>query len=206
MEGYKAIPVLCHTQVTVTFIYIKALKPGIASTQFAALLESQCTGRWSTESKRHASFTVCDEISSSAYHQSLHPLDQPNMAARKSVLQILKVVHNWNPIRDRACLKRTIELHNYGIVRAISRRVHRVAYLAHLLNHIDDELLGTERRISELEIHLQISGFSLGSIASIINPPSGTANSLGMLSAVRPSGTTLMLSGTTTVYSRVLIR
>ena len=112
----------------------------------------------------------------------------------------------WNPIRDRACLKRAIELHNYGIVRAISRRVHRVAYLAHLLNHIDDELLGTERRISELEIHLQISGFSLGSIASIINPPSGTANSLGMSSAVRPSGTIRWCCRVQPLCSQVLIR
>ena len=45
---------------------------------------------------------VNDEISSLAYHQSLHPVDQPNMTERTLVPQILRVVHvvgEWKSLR-----------------------------------------------------------------------------------------------------------
>jgi len=43
------------------------------------------------QTEMHRTQGVCDEISSLAYHQSLHPVDQPNMTERTSIPRRLRV-------------------------------------------------------------------------------------------------------------------
>jgi len=87
VECYTTVPVLCHTQITVTF---KALQLDITTTQFVELL--WFTIHWQmADTEMHHSQGMCNEISSSAYHQSLYPVDQPNMTERTSALRHLTV-------------------------------------------------------------------------------------------------------------------